>query len=276
VLLALASCKGPTPPAEPAKAWQPFPLDWSQRDQWPHDTATVVVSGYVRLPLEMTTAEHLSVLELWPRRNQTVGTDLHLSIAIGDGPNQQRSLPESYADSSLHIQGNGGEDLTHQSWVRVTGHWQKGEREVLEVKRIKRMEMPELSPSQRYPTELTKKSMKNGEAEGQLVFARGVLKQPSIVLPDRDIDLVLATKGFQVTARVLMGGGPSQMRPAGSLLGQGQLMDRRGEPIKGGEVVVYGAYHDGKIYVEEMEAVAAPSAQVAKTPLPKSGVPPQQ
>lgn len=257
--LALIYACTPPAPREPVKQWAPHGFSWARPDSQPHDTGLVRVTGYVRLPLEMTTEEDRGSLELWERRNQRTGVDLHLNIGMGDAPNQQKPLPEQYADSSLFITGASGEVIRSQERVEVLARWMGPQSDVLEVVRISKAAIQLPEPDSVYNFAIDRKNIKSGEAEGRLVFAEGNLTVPSIVLMDRDIDLELNRKNLRVAARVLMGDGPSQMKPAKTIAGKGQLLDMGGNPMPSGSVKVYGVFHDGRIYVEEIAPVASPA-----------------
>jgi hypothetical protein len=253
------------------KKWEPRELSWSHPEPLPHDTGIVHVTGYLKLPLEMTTAEDRGSLELWERRNQRTGVDLHLSIAMGEGVNEQQPLPAQYADSSLVITGADGETIRYQNRVEVTARWMDTQSDVLEVIRIYKADRQLPLPDSVYTYEISRKNIRSGEAEGRLVFAEGFLVEPSIVLQDQDIDLEFTQNNLRVAARVLIGNGPSQMRPAKNIAGKGQLLDLTGQPLQKGKARVYGVFHDGRIYVEEIAPAAAPVAPSPTHPKPGLG-----
>lgn len=281
-ILALASCGGEKDSsgldpisamydsierADSLRQWGPptaFSFEQAYDTSSSVDGMRITLEGYVAIGSTIYESGSSTSFHLFERSMQRDGDYVSVSLPMGSGNNEMKSLPDDYTRADLKIKDDKGNDVSYGSRVRVTGifsvSYTSGSMGTIDLQSLELLPDTAVDYSAYGAKPISVNPNGNDALDEQFVVAEGYLEVPMFITTGEECDFnLLPSAGSEefLNVDILMGTGPNMVEDIPDNFAQSDIkVHAADDQIVGKKKVrVYGYYWFDNISVEYIEII---------------------
>jgi len=245
-----------------AKYGTPVKVDFSQVLDKANDGKRVSIEGYLTTPTTSYQTSNSAQLDFIERPNEfSSAFNFILSVNVGDGKNEMKTLPDKYTSADIIVTGKNGEKIGAGDRVRITGKLNvSSDYCSLDCQEIEKVEDVAIDYTKLGATQINSSNPATAALDKKMVYAEGTLDIPTMTSSGEYTFLYLKVAGISdnMTIDIAYGDGPGKLEipPSNYAESDFKIHDNNNKVINiKKKVRIYGLYKNERIKVESIENI---------------------